>query len=366
MLSCSYFSISQVTYSFNYGGLTRSYKLYKPLNLIANAPLVFVLHGYSGSPNSIMNYSEMNSLADTAGFAVCYPKGEKDQSNNRFWNVGYAFHPNQNHDDVGFLDSLAKYLQAQHSLSSLKTFSCGMSNGGEMSYMLACQKPQTFKAVASVAGTMFASYYNTCLGSATPVLEIHGTNDNVNAWNGDYTNAGGWGVYYHMDTIINLWIQNNGCSQSIADTLPNIDPNDGSIVYRTQHLNLLNNKQVWLYTVDGGGHDWPGDWGNMDIHSGSEIWHFFSQFLSFPLAKPSVHNTGSMINLYPNPVLTTLHIQRNVKKMAEYKIITNLGQVYKEGLLNTYNSEIDLAPLETGVYFLKVNNQTFRIIKLKS
>ena len=35
--------------------------------------------------------------------------------------------------------------------------------------------------------------------------------------------------------------------------------------------------EVWLYTVTGGGHDWPGANGNMDIEASREAWLFFQQ-----------------------------------------------------------------------------------------
>ena len=54
----------------------------------------------------------MNDIADEYGFAVCYPRGTVDDSGNRFWNVGYDFHPNETVDDVDFLKELAIYLQS--------------------------------------------------------------------------------------------------------------------------------------------------------------------------------------------------------------------------------------------------------------
>jgi hypothetical protein len=36
--------------------------------------------------------------------------------------------------------------------------------------------------------------------------------------------------------------------------------------------------QAWVYRVNGGGHDWFGAWGNMDIHSSAVIWSFLSTF----------------------------------------------------------------------------------------
>ena len=54
------------------------------------APLVVVLHGYTGSASGIKNYSEMNAIADLNGFAVCYPQGTIDDFGSTFFNVGYS------------------------------------------------------------------------------------------------------------------------------------------------------------------------------------------------------------------------------------------------------------------------------------
>ena len=41
--------------------------------------------------------------------------------------------------------------------------------------------------------------------------------------------------------------------------------------------------EVWLYTVEGGGHDWPGAFGNMDISASREIWTFFDGLCESPV-----------------------------------------------------------------------------------
>ena len=70
--------------NFEHDGINRQYYFYKPENLAENAPLLFVLHGYTSNANSIMSYSNMNSIADQNGFAVCYPQGTSDNYNNNF------------------------------------------------------------------------------------------------------------------------------------------------------------------------------------------------------------------------------------------------------------------------------------------
>mgnify|MGYP001178714076 CR=1 FL=1 len=264
--------------NFEHDGINRQYYFYKPENLAENAPLLFVLHGYTSNANSIMSYSNMNSIADQNGFAVCYPQGTSDNYNNNFWNVGYAFNDNQTVDDVDFLTSLASYLQNEHNLSAGNTFSTGMSNGGDMSYMLACQAHDTFSAIAPIAGSMLESIYDSCDGVPVPVLEIHGTNDNTTLWEGDMENNDGWGAYLSTLDAIDYWVDVNDCQESEDINLPNTDFSDGSYVINHRYYDCAQNNEVWLYEVVNGGHDWPGAYGNMDIDASSEIWRFLEQF----------------------------------------------------------------------------------------
>ena len=268
------------SFEFNDNGQIRDYYLYIPNSIQDNAPLVFVLHGYSGSAGGIMGYSGMNQIASEYGFAVCYPQGLSDQSGYNFWNVGYAFHQNQLVDDVGFLSSLANYLQDEYNLSDENTFSTGMSNGGDMSYMLACQANDVFKAVAPVAGCMMEEIYNTCDSSPVPIFEIHGTSDNVTLWDGDMQNNDGWGAYYSIEDGIEFWVETNNCMSNEDIFLMNTNINDGSYIINHRYFDCDDNTEVWLYEVVGGGHDWPGSYGNMDINASEEIWNFFSQYTS--------------------------------------------------------------------------------------
>ena len=186
-LLCSLFFVEAQPelHQFSHDGLSREYYLYIPDSLVAGAPLLFVFHGYSGSANGIMNYSGLNQIADENGFVVCYPQGLIDDWDYAFWNVGYDWHVDETVDDVGFSTSLAQYLQTEYNLSAHNTFSTGMSNGGDMSYLLACQASDVFKAVAPVAGCMMTWLYNSCAPvNPIPVFEIHGTDDDVTWWDG--------------------------------------------------------------------------------------------------------------------------------------------------------------------------------------
>jgi len=328
-------------HTFIYNDETRYYYFYLPASAPENAPLIFVLHGYSGSATDIRNYSDFNNIADEHGFAVCYPQGTFDDWSCRFWNVGYSFHSNQTVDDVGFITALAAHLQTAHNLSSQFTFCTGMSNGGDMCYLLAAQASHVFRAAAPVAGCMMQWIYDSCdPDQPIPLFEIHGTADDITWWEGDVEDTQGYGPYMGVETSIDLWAQLNDCQQILIDTLEDISSADGSIVEWNRHINGINNNQVWLYKVINGGHDWPGSWGNMDVDASREIWTFFSQVISTSTSADEWNDTPyteqfALYQNYPNPFNNSTVIRYQLYKPAlvQLTVFNSLGMTVA-GLVN--------------------------------
>ena len=360
-------------YQFSHGGLNREYYLYVPDSLVVDAPLLFVFHGYSGSASGIMNYSGLNQIADDNGFVVCYPQGLIDDWDYSFWNVGYDWHVDETVDDVGFSTFLAQYLQTEYNLSAQNTFSTGMSNGGDMSYLLACQASDVFRAIAPVAGCMMTWLYNSCAPvNPVPVFEIHGTDDDVTWWDGaDEINNDGYGPWESVDTTFNFWTQLNSCTEFIIDTLPDIDMSDGSYVVSHKNTNGLNNNEVWLYEVVNGGHDWPGVWGNMDISTSEEIWNFFENFINNNLGIADNNhrqdpNTFLLKQNYPNPFNpeTTLHYYLLEQSFVNISIYDMFGREIKNLIKETQKTgqwsikwnatNNDGKFVSGGVYFYKI------------
>jgi polyhydroxybutyrate depolymerase len=348
--------------TFEHDGIDRQYLYYQPTNLNENMPLVFVMHGFTGDANSIRNYSEMNQVADQYGFAVCYPRGTFDSDGNRFWNVGYAFHQTETVNDVSFLTELAEYLQISHNLNPDYTFATGFSNGGEMCYMLACQSYNTFKAVAPVAGMIIQDILNECDDSPPiPLFEIHGSQDNVTPLSGDPNNNDGWGAYPSITSTINYFVEKNECTTNTTQTLPNINNSDGSIVNSKKYLNGINNNEVWYYEVLGGGHDWPGAWGNMDINAGEEAWLFFQNYIGNTMSLTTFEDLENTIRVFPNPTSTLINVKtNNPLELKEIIIYNTLGINLN---LKPTNGLIDLTNLKTGVYLLSITTSKGTITK---
>ena len=364
--------------TFFIGGQEREYYLYLPDGISDDAPLVFVLHGYSGDALGIMNYSGMNQVADDNGFAVCYPQGLSDDWDYNFWNVGYDWHEYETVDDVEFLTELAEYLRGEYDLSRDHVFSTGMSNGGDMSDLLACEASEIFRAIAPVAGCMMTWIYDSCDPiDPIPVFEIHGTDDDVTWWEGaDEIFNDGWGPWESVDTTFNFWTQLNGCTDFTMDTLPDINTSDGSYVISHKNTNGVNNNEVWLYEVVNGGHDWPGAYGNMDINSSEEIWNFFTNFIDNSLGITNKNeiqkpNIFLLQQNYPNPFnpVTTLIYSLTEENMVKITVYDMLGRKVRT-LVNAareagrwsvrWDATNDQGgPVSDGVYLYQIRTDKF-------
>ena len=264
------------SHTFKSGGIERTYKLYIPDNLAEDSPLVFVLHGYGASADP--DRYGMNPVAGKYGFAVCYPQGERDGRGSTCWNVGYPFQSDMAIDDVEYLCSLAGYLQEKHHLSRRNTFCTGLSNGGEMCYLLAYKRPDVFSAVAPVAGlTLEWMYRELDAQKPVPLLEIHGTEDKTSLWNGDPENTGGWGNYIAVPLAVGYWAARAGCTHEVRDTITTqVQSPPGGRIIRHKYVNGTGGCQVWLYEIEGGGHSWT----VKDMDTAEHVWNFFSKFVT--------------------------------------------------------------------------------------
>jgi polyhydroxybutyrate depolymerase len=290
--------------------LERAYWLYRPKSPKQKPALVVVMHGYSGNAKNIAAYSGMNSLADEHGFLVAYPQGSIDSRGNAFFNVGYQFHADSKIDDVAYIKAMVKQIQERFSVEQNQIFATGMSNGGDMIYLLACRTGNLFRAFAPVAGSMMASLMNNCdFEVAPPILAISGTDDPVTLHAGDMNNIGGWGPYGSQQDTIAFWVERQKLKKVSATPLANTHQpllyEDSRIIVE-RYASANENKALWYYRIEGGGHDWPGArlgrWyyppryfalfgigfgKNQDIDASREIWRFFNHWIAHDAGKAS-------------------------------------------------------------------------------
>jgi len=351
LLSSSLSLFAQEQLTFEHNGITRNYILYIPDGIEANAPLVFVMHGYTSNAAVIMSYSGMNAQADDHKFAVCYPQGTNDFLTIPHWNANLNV---SNTDDIGFLTELAGHLQTTYDLNPEHTFASGMSNGGFMSYTLACERPDVFKAIASVTGTMSGYDWNNCNPSEiVPVFQIHGFDDNVVPYDGNWNPPGGWGGSDGVEAVRDFWIDKN---QTHDRTIIELHPNLMAEYYRGG----INNHEVWFYPIEDWAHEWPTA-GNIDrsgIIAAEEIWRFF-ELVIYNQSVNTEDLVSSFDMVYPNPFTGMLNI--NAQKIAVYDLN---GSLILQDESQESKRTINLSHLSEGMYIIKSGEYHQKITKL--
>jgi polyhydroxybutyrate depolymerase len=167
----------------------RTYLLHIPTGYTGKTPVpvVFDFHGLGGSGSSQKGLSGWATLGDSKGFITVFPNGVGNS-----WNIGRCCSTaqTQNVDDVGFVRAIIKQLQADACIDSKRVYASGCSNGGGMSYKLACDAADVIAGVAPVdCDCVTGSTSNPSCAScnpARPISEIafRATGDQVVPYNG--------------------------------------------------------------------------------------------------------------------------------------------------------------------------------------
>jgi polyhydroxybutyrate depolymerase len=351
-----------LTGTIMHDGIERDYRIRVPV-VAEDASLVFNLHGFGSSAFEQELYSFMNTVADTAGFFVCYPDGLGTE---QAWNVGWDF--GSQADDVGFISALIDTLAATYSIDTNRVYSCGMSNGGFMSYRLACELNDRIAAVASVTGSMVPSYLPDCNpGKPVPVLEIHGTADDVVAYEGTFP------ISAPIPDVLDFWATNNGCAtEPVEEAVPDTDMSDATTATRVSFPDCEDGQDVLHFRINGGGHTWPGSSipigvTNQDIVASAEIWHFFSQFTLDDVVNTTEElQAGPQVRVFPNPSSGPLYLDmKEVPRAVQLYDLSGRLLLRQEAF---DSPQLDLGDLNTGVYLLEVyfpggQRKTLKVIK---
>ena len=198
----------------------------------------------------------------------------RDGRGKRCWNVGYPFQADMPVDDIRFLEELIDHLHRRYGLSRRNVFCTGMSNGGDMCYLLAVRRPELFAALGPVAGFMSVEILRRDDNPhPVPLFEIHGTEDRTTRWEGDLENRDGWGAYLPIPMAVGYWAAKAKCLRVQRDTLPAAE--NGRQVIAHRYTGGTDGSEVWLYETVGGTHSWH----DTGVDTCEELWRFFSRYI---------------------------------------------------------------------------------------
>jgi len=251
-------SVTQQTVFTIGGDRPATLKLPMGYDFMGVLPVVIALHGHPGNSMGFDASWGLSERIDADNFALILPEGTRNPANRRFWNAtGYCCDFFESGvDDVAYLSSLieeaGEYIQVGH------IFSVGHSNGGFMSYRLACEGFPGLTAIAPLAGSSFLDPTRCEEAPPVSVLHIHGTADPIVLYAGRERIRMNRDGYVGAEDVVARWAKRAGCDLSKAEELPAIDidrANDGAETDRIRYREgCQDGITVELWKINEGSH----------------------------------------------------------------------------------------------------------------
>jgi polyhydroxybutyrate depolymerase len=237
------------TRSLSYGGEERTYVLHIPSAYDPSkaTPVVLIFHGFGLNAEEMIRITGFNAQADTSGFIAVYPNGTGHKPS---WNGGDCCGEAaaRKVDDVGFARALIEDLSKSVNVDRKRIYATGFSNGAMMAYWLACELSDQVAAIAPVGATQ--AVQSCQAGRPVSVLHFHGTNDQLNPYDGGY-GPGGKVNFAPVKDTIQFWVKQNGCPVQAQ-------VKEAGNIVNERYSPCAQNTAVELYTIVGGEHAWPG------------------------------------------------------------------------------------------------------------
>ena len=181
--------------------------------------------------------------------------------------------------DVVFISELIDLLQKSYNIDPGAIYANGLSNGGGMAFALSCTLPHRIAAFGAV-GAAITLPLDWCPDNRpAPLIAFHGTADRFTPYDGGKVSIAPR-PFPSIPEWTARWAERNRCAPVPVDTTIASD------VVRREYCDCANDAGVVLYTIEGGGHTWPGgppfpEWllgkTTQSVDATREMWAFFSQ-----------------------------------------------------------------------------------------
>lgn len=272
-------------------GLRRAVRFYQPKHLAAHPALLLALHGSRGDGARFRRFTNgaFERLAEEYGFLLAYPDALGGQ-----WNdcrAKAAYHTAlAGVDDLAFLDAVVGRARELAGRELAGVFAVGYSNGGELLFRAAFERPSEFTALAVIGAHLPVPEENDCLpsGESVSIFFVSGTEDPVNPWAGGEVRIPGGGTPGHVVSATasaDYFRQLAGAPETaVIKMQPDLDTTDGATV-ETRRWTAEAGTSVVLMAVHGGGHALPSPTAKFpvqyvgptsrDLDGARLIWNFF-------------------------------------------------------------------------------------------
>ncbi len=215
------------------------------------APLLILLHGYGASGQLQDLYLNLTTRAAMHGMIFVRPDGTVDAGGNRFWNatdVCCGGGP----DDLAYVTGLIDEMKEHFNIDAGRVYLLGHSNGGFMSYRIACDASSQITAIASIAGATFLDPSRCDPERPVSVLQVHGTADATIDYEGgtifeaDYPGA--------MATVSQAATHGNCGDTTMGTAIDLVSSVDGDESEVLSYNGCDEGVGVELWTIPGGAH----------------------------------------------------------------------------------------------------------------
>jgi polyhydroxybutyrate depolymerase len=264
------------------GGRKRTYHVHVPKSYDPKkpTPVVLAFHGAGMNGKMMRAFTGLDKKSDEAGFLAVYPDGT-GTAGFFVWNAG-AFRASSV-DDVAFTGAMLDDLAKVAAVDPKRVYAAGLSNGAMMSYRLAAELSDRIAAIAPVAGTMVIDKCEP--KHPVPVIHFHGTKDSLVPFGGPAKKGKGRAPFRSVEASVAAWVKANGCKDEPETTVVADGEKDGLKVVRKRFAGGKGGAEVVLYTIEGGGHTWPGSRAfagllgasAMTISANDLMWEFFQR-----------------------------------------------------------------------------------------
>jgi polyhydroxybutyrate depolymerase len=230
-------------------GLTREYVLFVPKSYDRSrpTPLVISMHGAALGGAAHRDISQWNAVAERDGVIVVYPSGF-GRNGPRIWRMSAETGAPR---DVTFISDLIDTLRAEYNIDPARIYADGLSNGGGMAFVLSCTLSDRIAAVGMVNAAHLLPWEWCTDRRPVPMIAFHGTADPVVPYRGGRTWVAPRAFPDQLAWTAN-WARRNRCAPDPVEATVS-----DTVTSRT-YTGCADDATVALYTIQGGGHDWPG------------------------------------------------------------------------------------------------------------
>ena len=281
----SFYALNRANGTIVSSGQKREYLLYVPRSYDRTkpTPLVISMHAAALWPATQMETSQWNKVADEHGFIVVYPSGTTLRVGGtgvlpKIWGATPGAGLTA---DVRFISELIDTLEVAYNIDATRIYANGLSLGGGMAFALSCTLSDRIAAVGTVAAARTLPWSWCPDPRPVPMITFHGTADRMVPYNGGPSrDPFSPREFPSVTTWTTDWAGRNRCGPNPIESVVAAD------VTRLEYTDCADDAAVVLYTIQGGGHSWPGgkpmpEWivgpTSPGIDATSQMWAFFRE-----------------------------------------------------------------------------------------